>query len=177
MKSMIHSNVLRSNSVRNIRNAKSWEIPHIKTHNVWWKSPPNISNMFKHRIFTFLLKKMFDENMFWNIFHQTPSNTNFSSFLKNVKILYIHKPFKHFIKHQKLTMFDEMFERFAPALTPLVFNLFPIFFCFFRRKKALSAYVKEKNHWTCLQWKKWRWKNATSAVLIGWTCNLHSIEL
>ena len=71
--------------------------------------------MFKHRIFTFLLKKMFDENMFWNIFHQTPSNTNFSSFLKNVKILYIHKPFKHFIKHQKLTMFDEMFERFAPA--------------------------------------------------------------
>ena len=61
------------------------------------------------------------------------------------------------------------------AITSLVFNLFPnFFFLFFRRKKALSVYVKEKNHWICLQWKKWRWKNATSAVLIG--LSLHKLN-
>ena len=59
-------------------------------------------------------------------------------------------------------------------LTLLVFNLFSNFS---KKKKTLSVYVKEKNYWKIFQWKKWRWKNATSAVLICWTCNLHSIKL
>ena len=97
MKSMIHSNVLRSNSVRNIRNAKSWEIPHIKTclmkkstkhfkhvqtlnfhfftqKNVLWKYVLEhiSSNTIKHEFFFFFQKcENFIHTQTVQTFHQT----------------------------------------------------------------------------------------------------------
>lgn len=56
--------------------------------NVWWKYV--LEHIIKH--------------------HQTRF---FLLFQKIKKFMHIRKPIKHFIKHQKMLMFDEMFERFA----------------------------------------------------------------
>lgn len=100
-----------------VQNAKfKGNLTHIKSRCLMKKS----DKPFKHSTFTFVLKKMFDENMFWNMFHQTWWNT---IFLENVKILPLHKPFKDCIQHQEFTMFDEMFEQFAPTLIVYVLSV------------------------------------------------------
>ena len=52
-----------------------------------------------------------------NKLHQTPSNAIFVFFSIFFEIMVHLKCIKHFIKHASLTMFDEVFDAFTPALT------------------------------------------------------------